>query len=63
VLPLRFESAVQLGATLLASPIATDLDRLSVQRRKQLSEVLERRVVADDALHAVAVANLAFARR
>jgi SAM-dependent methyltransferase len=63
VLPLRFESAAQLGATLLASPLAADLDGLSVQRRKQLSEVLERRVAADDALLAEAVANLAFARR
>ena len=62
-LPLSLESAAQLGATLVASPIAADLDGLSVQRRKQLSEVLERRVVADDALHADAVANLAFARR
>ena len=62
-LPLSLESAAQLGATIVASPIAADLDGLSVQRRKQLSEVLERRVVADDALHAEAVANLAFARR
>lgn len=63
VLPLRFESAAQLEATLLASPLAANLDRLSLRRRKQLSEVLERRVAAADALHAQAVANLAFARR
>ncbi len=62
-LPLSLESAAQLGATPVASPIAADLDGLSIQRRKQVSEVLERRVAADDALHAEAVANLAFARR
>jgi hypothetical protein len=48
---------------LVASPIAADVDGLSFQRRKQLSEVLERRVAADDSLHAEAVGNLAFARR
>ena len=60
---MSLESAAQLGATLLASPLAADLDRLPLRRRKQLSEVLERRVAAADALHAEAVANLAFARR
>jgi ubiquinone/menaquinone biosynthesis C-methylase UbiE len=62
-LPLSFECASQLGSTLAASPISADLDALPAQRRDQLGQVLERRVVVADALHAEAVAHLAFARR
>jgi SAM-dependent methyltransferase len=62
-LPLSFDCAAQLGSTLAASPISADLDALSAQRRDQLGQALERRVVVDDALHAEAVAHLAFARR
>jgi ubiquinone/menaquinone biosynthesis C-methylase UbiE len=62
-LPLSFESAAQLGSTLAASAIAADLDALSAPRREQFGQALERRLAADDALHAEAVANLAFARR
>jgi SAM-dependent methyltransferase len=62
-LPLSFDCAAQLGSTLAASPISADLDALSAQRRDQLGQVLERRVVVADALHAEAVAHLAFARR
>jgi ubiquinone/menaquinone biosynthesis C-methylase UbiE len=62
-LPLSFECASQLGSTLAASPISADVDALSAQRRVQLGQVLERRVLVSDALHAEAVAHLAFARR
>ncbi len=62
-LPLSFEGAPQLCSALAASAIAADLDLLSVQRREQFAQVLERRVAVDDALHAEAVAHLAFARR
>lgn len=62
-LPLSFDSAAQLGSTLAASPIRADLDALSEPRRAQLGRALERRVAVDDALHAEAVAHLAFARR
>ena len=62
-LPLSFEGAPQLCSTLAASAIAADLALLSVQRREQFAQVLERRVAVDDALHAEAVAHLAFARR
>jgi ubiquinone/menaquinone biosynthesis C-methylase UbiE len=62
-LPLRFECAALLGSTLAASAIAADVHALSAQRREQLDEALERTVAVDDALHAEAVANLAFARR
>lgn len=62
-LPLSFDSAAQLGSTLAASPIRADLDALSASRREQLAQALERRVAANDALHAEAVAHLAFARR
>jgi ubiquinone/menaquinone biosynthesis C-methylase UbiE len=61
-LPLSFESAAQLCSTLVASPIAAALDVLPTQRR-EFSQALERRVAVDDALHAQAVAHLAFARR
>lgn len=61
-LPLSFESAAQLGSTLAASPVAVDLDALSPQRREQLTQALERRLAVGDALHAEAVAYLAFAR-
>jgi SAM-dependent methyltransferase len=62
-LPLSFDSAAQLGSTLSASAIGADLDALSARLREQLGEALERRVAADDALHAEAVAHLASARR
>jgi hypothetical protein len=62
-LPLSFDSAAQLGSTLAASPISADLDALSAQRREQLGQALERRVMVDDALHAEAVAHLGLARR
>ena len=62
-LPLSFEDAAQLGSTLAASAIAADLDALSAQRREELGDALERRIAVDDALHAEAVAHLAFARR
>jgi ubiquinone/menaquinone biosynthesis C-methylase UbiE len=62
VLPLSFESVAQLCSTLVASPIAAALDVLPAYRR-EFSQALERRVAADDALHAEAVAHLAFARR
>jgi SAM-dependent methyltransferase len=62
-LPLRFVSAAQLGSTLGISAIAAELDGLSAQRREQLARSLERRVAVDNALHANAVAHLAFARR
>jgi SAM-dependent methyltransferase len=62
-LPLRFECAAQLGSTIAASPIAADIDTLSVGRREQLARALERRVAVDEVLHAEAVAHLAFARR
>jgi SAM-dependent methyltransferase len=61
-LPLRFECAAQLGSTLAASAIAADIDALSPQRREQFGQALERRAAVDDALHAEAVAHLAFAR-
>ena len=61
-LPLSFESAAQLCSTLVASPIAAALDVLPPHRR-EFSQALERRVAVDDALHAQAVAHLAFARR
>jgi hypothetical protein len=63
VLPLRFESAAQLGSTLAASAIASDLDALSVRGREHLARALERRVAITNALHAEAVAHLAVARR
>lgn len=62
-LPLSFECAAQLRSTLAASAIAAELDALSAQRRERLRETLERRVAVDDALHAKAVAHLAFGRR
>ncbi|HYT50987.1 MAG TPA: methyltransferase domain-containing protein [Gaiellaceae bacterium] len=62
-LPLSFESAAQLGSTLAASGIAAEVNALPTQRREQLGQALERTVVVDDALHAEAVAHLAFARR
>ena len=62
-LPLRFESAAQLGSTLAASAIAADLDALPARRRKQLARALERRVAINEALQAGAVAHLAVARR
>jgi ubiquinone/menaquinone biosynthesis C-methylase UbiE len=62
-LPLSFECAALLASTLAASAIAADLDALSAQQREQLGQALERTVAVDDALHAEAVANLAFARR
>jgi ubiquinone/menaquinone biosynthesis C-methylase UbiE len=61
-LPVSFDCAPQLRSTLAASPIAADLDALPAQRQEQLAQALERRVAVDDALHAEAVANLAFAR-
>jgi ubiquinone/menaquinone biosynthesis C-methylase UbiE len=63
VLPLRFESAAQLGSTLAVSAIASDLDALSVRGREELARALERGVAIDDPLHAEAVAHLAVARR
>lgn len=63
VLPLRFESAAQLGSTLAASAIASNLDALSVGGREQLAQAVERRVAIKNALHAEAVAHLAVARR
>jgi hypothetical protein len=63
VLPLSFDCAAQLGATLAASAIAADLDALPARRRKQLARALERRVAINEALHAEAVAHLAVARR
>jgi ubiquinone/menaquinone biosynthesis C-methylase UbiE len=62
-LPLSFECTDLLASTLAASAIAADLDALSAERREQLAQALERSVAVDDALHAKAVANLAFARR
>jgi SAM-dependent methyltransferase len=62
-LPLTFECAAQLASTLASSPIAADLDALSVRRRDELTQWLEKRLATNDALHAEAVANLAFARR
>jgi len=62
-LPLRFDSAAELGSTLASSPIRADLDALSAPRREQLGQALERRVAVNDALHAEAVAHLAFACR
>jgi SAM-dependent methyltransferase len=63
VLPLSFECAAQLGATLAASAIAADIDALSARRREQLARALESRVAINGALHAEAVAHLAVARR
>jgi SAM-dependent methyltransferase len=62
-LPLRFDSAAQLGSTLTSSPIRADLDVLSAPRREQLRQALERRVAVSDALRSQAVAHLAFGRR
>jgi SAM-dependent methyltransferase len=62
-LPLSFESATQLGSTLAASAIAAALEALTPQRRAQLDQVIERNTAANDALHAQAVAHLAFACR
>jgi SAM-dependent methyltransferase len=62
-LPLNFESVAQLGSTLAASAIAADLEALAPQQRAQLDQVIERNTAANDALHAQAVAHLAFARR
>lgn len=61
-LPLSFDCAAQLRSTLAASAIAADVDALSPQRREQLGQALERRAAVDDALHAEAIAHLAFAR-
>lgn len=62
-LPLSFDSAAQLVSTLAASGIAADLDALPAWRREQLGLALERRVAVEDALHAEAVAHIAFACR
>jgi SAM-dependent methyltransferase len=62
-LPLTFESAAQLAATLAASAIGADLDGFPAQRGQQLGQFLERTVAVDDALRAEAVAHLAFGRR
>jgi ubiquinone/menaquinone biosynthesis C-methylase UbiE len=62
-LPLGFECAAQVGSTLAATPIAADLDALPASRRKQLAQVLEQGMAINEALHAEAVAHLAFARR
>jgi SAM-dependent methyltransferase len=62
-LPLSFECAAQLRSTLVASAIAEDIDAMSARRREQLARALEQRVAVNEALHAEAVAHLAFARR
>jgi ubiquinone/menaquinone biosynthesis C-methylase UbiE len=62
-LPVRFDSAAQLGSTLAASAIAADLEGLPARRREQLGKALDRRIAANDALDAEAVSHVAFARR
>ena len=62
-LPVRFDSAAQLGSTLAASAIAADLEALPARLREQLGKALDRRTAANDALDAEAVAHVAFARR
>jgi SAM-dependent methyltransferase len=63
VLPLSFDSAAQLGSTLAASGIAANVDALPPERRQELDLALECRVAVEDALHAEAVAHVAFGRR
>lgn len=63
VLPLRFECAAQLRSTLAVSGIASEVEALSVDRRKQLARALERHLARCGALDADALAHLAVARR